>query len=158
MERAESRELWIGQLLASAAAIGAVLFFALLVLRPSAVLLPFPWLRQDRATFDRQLRIARALVIDRSARTYFLGEGRYPDRLGELVERGLLAERMRFDPAGHSYQFRPDAVSYVLESGRGPGSSAGSSTTESISGDFVVDPEFFQGLREDESVPLVLLD
>ena len=30
--------------------------------------------------------------------------------------------------------------------------------TETILGDFAVDPEFFRGLREEEGIPLVLLD
>lgn len=153
-----SREVWIGRLLAACAAIAVALLATLLALRPAALILPFPWMREDRAAFERQQRVARALIIDRAARTHFLLEGRYPDRLVELVERGLLAERHRLDPAGRPYQYRVDAVSYHLETAD-PDSSAGrQELSESISGDFVVDPDFFAGLREDEGNPLILLD
>ena len=152
-----SHEVWIGRLLATSSAFAIALLFTLLTLQPAAAILPFPWLREDRAAFERQQRVARALVIDRAARTHFLLEGRYPDRLAELVDRGLLAPRQRLDPAGRPYQYRMDALSYHLEAAS---SSVASSyeVSESISGDFMIDPDFFQGLREDEGIPLILLD
>lgn len=158
-EESPGRDLWTARLLAASAALLVGVLFVLVAWRPSGLLLPFPWLREERAAFDRQQRVARTLVIDRAARTHFLLEGKYPDRLGELVDRGLLQRRHLIDPDGRRYGYRADAISYVLE--------ATSSSTlpiqaaaisETISGDFVVDPEFFQGLRENEGIPLILLD
>jgi hypothetical protein len=154
---AASREVWVGRLLAAAAALVVVALVWVLALRPAAVVLPFPWMRDDRSAFERQQRRARALAIDRAARTHFLLEGRYPDRLTELVERGLLGERCLRDPSGNPLQFRSDAISYSVEGAPGRNGEA-LAVSETISGDFVIDPEFFRGLREDEGNPLVLLD
>jgi hypothetical protein len=141
----------------SSALLVAVLFL-LVAWRPSGLVLPFPWLREERAAFDRQQRVARALVIDRAARTHFLLDGKYPDRLGELVDRGLLQRRHLIDPDGHRYEYRADAISYTLEASSSAAPVQSAAVSETISGDFVVDPEFFKGLRENEGIPLILLD
>jgi hypothetical protein len=153
-----AREVWTARLLATSAALLVIVLFVLVAWRPSGLLLPFPWLREERAAFDRQQRVARSLVIDRAARTHFLLQGRYPDRLGELVERGLLSERHLFDPGRQRYGYQADAISYVLESPTLPTPHQPAAVSETISGDFVVDPEFFHGLRENEGIPLILLD
>ena len=157
-ETGVGRELWTARLLAASAALLIGVLFLLVAWRPSGLLLPFPWLREERAAFDRQQRVARTLVIDRAARTHFLLEGKYPDRLGELVENGLLQRRHLLDPDGRRYGYRADPISYVLEASSSTLPIQAAAISETISGDFVVDPEFFQGLRENEGIPLILLD
>ncbi len=100
------------------AALATLLFVA--AGQPAKLLFPFPWLRLERATFERQVRVAQALRIDRAARTYFLLEGAYPTRLEELVERQLLAGDALRDPAGGgNLGYRTEALSYTLLA-RGP--------------------------------------
>lgn len=144
--------------------LGIVCAFALAALLVLSIghferlLYPFPWLRGERVAFERQIRVSQALLIDRAARTYFLLEGEYPPRLEELVARRQLPRRALTGPFGEGLGYGVDAVSYtlrprVVDSGDGP-----MVVTETISGDFAVDPEFFRGLREEEGIPLVLLD
>lgn len=153
-----AREVWIGRLIAACALVATALLFTLYALRFGALALPYPWMRDDRAAFERQQRVARALAIDRGARTFFLLEGHYPDRLEELVGRRILRPRQLMDPSGHPYRYRADAVSYLLETVDPESGTLGTATSESIAGDFAVDPEFFGGLREDDGIPLILLD
>ena len=138
------------------AALTALVFVA--AGHPAKLLFPFPWLRHERSTFERQVRVAQALRIDRAARTYFLLEGDYPARLAELVERQLLSADVLRDPAGGDLGYRTEALSYTLLA-KGPGSGASTLTvTETVLGDFAVDPEFFRGLSQGAGIPLVLLD
>ena len=91
---------------------------------PRSCSCPFPWLRSDRATFERQVRLAQALLIDRAARTYFLLEGDYPARLAELVERQTACRpTCCVDPAGGEPGLPAEALSYTLLA-EGPGSGA----------------------------------
>ena len=138
------------------AALAALVFVA--AGHPAKLLFPFPWLRHERSTFERQVRVAQALRIDRAARTYFLLEGDYPARLAELVDRQLLSGDVLRDPAGGDLGYRTEALSYTLLA-KGPGSGASTLTvTETVLGDFAVDPEFFRGLSQGAGIPLVLLD
>lgn len=153
-----ARGVLVGRLLGAVCIAGLVACLVLATSHPSNLLFPFPWLRSDRATFDRQVRVAQALLIDRAARTHFLLEGAYPARLEELVERQLLPARVLRSRAGLHLEYRAEGPSYTLKpQGRGT-SEASLAVTETISGDFAVDPEFFRGLREEEGIPLVLLD
>lgn len=139
------------------AALATLLFVA--AGQPAKLLFPFPWLRLERATFERQVRVAQALRIDRAARTYFLLEGAYPTRLEELLERQLLPGDALRDPSGGgNLGYRTEALSYTLLA-RGPDSPGSTlAVTETVLGDFAVDPEFFRGLRQEVGIPLVLLD
>ncbi|MEK7315376.1 MAG: hypothetical protein AAB011_04295, partial [Candidatus Eisenbacteria bacterium] len=153
-----SREVWLGRLLAAIVVLAMAAFLVLVAVRPATVLLPFPWHRTERAAFEKQQLASKALAFDRAARTYFLIEGRYPDRLVELAERRLVARRSLTDRLGSRLVYRADAVSYSLEVGAGPGESRPPVVSETISGDFALDPDYFRGLGDDEGIPLILLD
>lgn len=148
----------LGRRIAVLCALGLVALVALAASRPELLIFPFPWLHGERASFDRQGRAVQAVLIDRAARTFFLLEGKYPARLGELADRGLLPRRALRSASGRNLDYRAEKLSYSLMSevrGAPEGSLA---VTETVSGDFVIDPEFFRGLKEDEGIPLVLLD
>ena len=156
-----ARAAWearLGLLLGVAGVLALVALLVLAAGHPARLLFPSPWLRGERASFERQGRAVQAVLIDRAARTFFLLEGKYPNRLEELVERGLLPRRALEGPSGKRLEYRAEALSYtLLPQGQSlPGSVL--AVTETILGDFVVDPEFFRGLKEDEGIPLVLLD
>ncbi len=155
---ATSREIRQGRLLGAACALALVALFVLAVSRPALLLFPFPWLRGERTAFERQGRAVQAVLIDRAARTYFLLEGKYPGRLEELVERGLLPRRALRSLSGGRLEYRAEALSYSLLPQARSSSESPLVVNETISGDFVVDPEFFRGLKEDEGIALVLLD
>ena len=153
-----SRGALVGRLLGGACVAALAACLAVAAGHPSLLLLPFPWQRSDRATFERQVRVAQALLIDRAARTHFLLEGEYPARLEELVERGMLPRRALKGPAGGNLGYRAEGLSYtLLPPGRDP-TEITVAVTETIAGDFAVDPDFFRDLRQEEGIPLVLLD
>ena len=153
-----SRGVLVGRLLGAACGAGLVACLVLASRQPASLLFPFPWLRSDRATLERQVRVSQALLIDRAARTHFLLEGAYPARLEELVERQLLPAHALRRRAGANLDYRAEGLSYTLQPRNRGGAETSLAVTETISGDFAVDPEFFRGLREDEGIPLVLLD
>lgn len=153
-----SRGALVGRLLAGGCVVGLVACLVLAASHPSRLLFPFPWLRGDRAGFERQGRVAQALLIDRAARTHFLLEGAYPPRLEELVERQLLPPRALKSSSGGSLDYRAEGLFYTLVPQSRDAAEVSLAVTETISGDFAVDPEFFRGLREEEGIPLVLLD
>ncbi|MEO1368838.1 MAG: hypothetical protein AAFX50_16810, partial [Acidobacteriota bacterium] len=130
---------------------------ATLVGRPVATLLPFPWQDNTRNTAEKKVRDALFQRIDRAARTYFLLEAHYPDTLDELVDVGLLDPGDLRGPAGRALGYTTDGVSYrisLLENGV---PIEGLGTTEAITGDFLVDPQFLSEAAQAEA-PLVLLD
>lgn len=153
-----SRATRRGRLLGVACALAVVAFVVLAAERPALLLFPFPWLHGERASFERQGRAVQAVLIDRAARTFFLLEGRYPARLEELVDRGLLPRRALMGPSGGSLEYHAEDLSYTLQPQARSSPESSLAVTETISGDFAVDPEFFRGLKEDGGIPLVLLD
>lgn len=139
------------------ALVAAAALVVVAALSPAAVLLPFPGQEPARAAFARQQRLARIDAVDRAARTVYQAEGRYPESLDDLVTRGLLATPAARDPEGHPQRLVAEGETYRLESGDSEDPEA-RSVTESIAGDFLLDPAFFADLREEVGVPLVLLD
>jgi predicted transcriptional regulator len=135
-------------------AVGALLL-ALALRVPGLLLFPTPELAGARDSFDRLRRLSRHDLIDRSARTYHLLEGRYPASLGELVERGLLPARAQRDPSGAPYRISSKAEEYQLfvasEDGAG-------GAREGVFGDFLLDRGLFAQLDDERGVPLVLVD
>ncbi len=148
----------VGRLLGVACAGGLAALLFLATAYSVHLLFSFPWLRGERLAFERQVRVSQALRIDRAARTYFLLEGEYPPRLEELVERRLLPRRALTGSFGDGLGYEVDAISYTLRPRAGASGESPMTVTETISGDFAVDPEFFRGLREEAGIPLVLLD
>lgn len=148
----------VGRLLGVGCLAALVGMFILAYSQSTRLLFPYPWMRSDRATFERQERLAQALLIDRAARTHFLLEGAYPIRLEELVARQMIPASALSISSGEVLGYKAEALSYTLQL-PGQASSGGvPALTETISGDFAVDPDFFRGLKEEEGIPLVLLD
>ena len=136
-----------------------------LLARPGASLLPFPWQDGQRTTLERQLRQSLFLKIDRAAKVYFLVMAHYPDSLDDLVDFGLLSPADLDDPAGYRLAYSTDEVGYRIDAlnpratagGTDRGAAEGLSTTESITGDFLLDPQWLR-VAATEEAPLVLLD
>lgn len=143
---------WTGPALA--AILAAAVIFAVLA-HPGAGLLPFPWQDNHRTALERQLRQSLLHKIDRAAKTYFLVEAHYPDSLGELVELGLLSETDLRDPSGSPIVYSTDDVGYRVELQDSQLVEEGLGTSESITGDFLLDPQWLS-FRDEE--PLFLLD
>ncbi|MEO1088748.1 MAG: hypothetical protein AAFY88_31330, partial [Acidobacteriota bacterium] len=139
------------------AAVLVVVFAATLAGRPVTTLLPFPWQDNARNTAEKKVRDALFQRIDRAARTYFLLEAHYPDTLDELVTVGLLDAGDLRGPAGHPLSYTTDGVSYRISLLKDGVAIEGLGTTEAITGDFLVDPQFLSEAAQAEA-PLVLLD
>jgi len=157
-EAGATRAVWLGGLFGLGALIAGAALVLLAVRAPTYVVLPFPWQKVDRENFDKQRRVAHAQLVDRAARTYFLLEGRYPDRLAELAAGELLPKRALLDPAGRSLDYRADELAYTLRARDEGAGEPSVGMSETISGDFLADPEFFRNLEIGEATPLVLLD
>jgi len=145
---------WIGSVLA------ALLFAGLalgMLFRPASILLPFPWFETPRVAVERDLRQSLYLDVDRQAKTYFLISAHYPDTLKEVVEWGLLSSGDLRDPAGYQLEYAGADVTYTIRVKDGDEVVEGLGTAEAITGDFLVDPQFFRSGAAAES-PLVFLE
>ena len=127
------------------------------ILRPVSLLLPFPWQENTRNTVERQIRESIFQRIDRGARTYFLVEAHYPDTLQQIRNLSLVSAADLKDPAGYDLSYSAEAVSYSIRLQDGSTEIEGLGTTEAITGDFFVDPQFLDTAATAES-PVVLLD
>jgi hypothetical protein len=136
----------------------AALAIAVLLTRPEAMILPFPWQTRERADLAQDQRTSLYLKIDRAAKTYFLLEGHFPANLAQLAKAGLLADSDLHDPQGHSFRYAAGEESYTLEPVQGDKPVPGAGTTEAITGNFLLDPEFLTVPAESTAPPLVLLD
>jgi hypothetical protein len=141
-----------------AAAVLAALTLAVLVLAPGAVVIPFPWQGEERLALAREQRASLYLKIDRAAKTWFLLEGRFPERLSQLVEAGFLSPRDLRDPQEHPLQYSATGESYTLQPILDGGPVEGAETSEAITGNFLLDPDFLAVPAESAAQPLVLLD
>ncbi len=153
-----SREERLARAIAAVALALGLVAASAAVWRPAALLLPLASLEEERAALEKQRRVGRYLAIDRAARTFYLLEGRYPETLDSLTARGLLASRSLRGPSGAPIEYLPAGESYQLRSRARDGRAEGAGVTESVVGDFFLDPEVFAGLQEEVGVPLVLLD
>lgn len=146
--------IWPGRVLAGVSLL--VVLFAV-VGAPLSPALPFPWQAGQRQALGREVRAAAFGRIDRAAKTYFLLEGRFPDTLGELAQRGLLGRAEIRDPLGERLKWSAQEAGYVLAAGSDePGPPSGS--TEAITGNLLLDPDFLGGAPVSKLPPLVLLD
>jgi hypothetical protein len=136
----------------------AVVLAAALLSRPEALILPFPWQTRERADLAQDQRASLYLKIDRAAKTYFLLEGHFPSRLAVLQQAGLLAGGDLRDPQGHAFRYAVTEESYSLQPLEGEQPIAGTETSEAITGNFLLDPEFLNVPTESTAPPLVLLD
>ncbi len=132
---------WSGPALGVGLALALVLT---LIFAPSSFLLPFPWQDKQRISAQRQLRQSLYLKIDRVAKTFFLCEVHYPESLEDLAKRGLISSSDFHDQAGHQLTYSTDDVSYrivpIVDGRRDPDLA----TTEAITGDFLLDPQFLR--------------
>jgi Domain of unknown function (DUF4388) len=147
--------LWVGRFLALLA---LALLLLTLVASPSTVPLPFPWQQSQRQDLIKGLRGSLYQRIDRAAKTYYLVEGHFPEDLQQLVDLGLLAPADLRGPDGLPLTYRPGDSSYVLQSTLDGKVLAGTVSTEAVTGDFLLDPEFLHLSQDAEEPPLVLLE
>jgi hypothetical protein len=127
-------------------------------LTPRHLLLPFPWQDTQRQAVEANQRSARYLQLDRAARTFFLLEGHYPDKLEELLGLGLIGPDAQRDPAGDPFDYSSDALSYRLEPVRDGRPDPERGVREAVTGDFLLDPDFLRLPDRPERQPLVLID
>ena len=140
------------------AAILATLALLLLVLAPAAVVIPFPWQDAERLALAGQQKASLYQKIDRAAKTWFLLEGRFPERLSQLVEAGFLSPGDLSDPQGRPFHYSFTEESYTLQPLVDGKPVPGEETTEAITGNFLLDPGFLSLPTESSAQPLVLLD
>lgn len=166
LEPAPRRRVWTGGLakpeatvwtafgLAAAALVGVLLaaFQA-----PTRLLLPLETHREVDASLQRQQRSAFYVKLDRAAKTHYLLEGSFPDDLGELVEERLLAPADLAAMTGERLAYADAAVSYLVRLGEDSSGEGKSHRTETISGHFLLDPDFVVP-EVIEFPPLILLD
>ncbi len=127
----------------------AALLAAGAVAAPRLLVLPYPWQDGERALVAAGQRASLFAKLDRAAKTFFLLEGRFPETLGQLRRRGLLAPSDLVDPQGRPlrYEAGPDGYALGADAARG-----------SIRGNFQLDPEFLSAGSRSDAAPLVLLD
>lgn len=154
-EQREALVTWGSRLLAVLAAFGLMLVLAR---SPQLLLLPFPWLQEQELALVAQQREAVHWSIDHAAKTYFLMAGRFPEQLDTLVEAGLLSPSLLEDPAGYPLHYVPGDVQYQLMPVAGGDSMVELGTSEAITGNFLLDLDFFSIPGSTLQQPLVLVD
>ena len=146
---------WVGRTLA--ALLAAVVVVSLLRL-PDTLMIPFPWQQREREDLVRDQRASLYLKIDRAAKTWFLLKGSFPDHLQDLVAAGLLSSDDLQDPEGRPLRYAAAEESYTLQPLAGGKPVPDAETTDAITGNFLLDPEFLNAPSESTAAPLVLLD
>jgi hypothetical protein len=146
--------VWPGRLLA---VLALVVLLLVLIGRPVALLLPFPWQQEQQAAFSKNQSFATFQKIDQAAKTFYLVEGRFPDSLEQLVDLGLLAGGDLRDAEGRPLLYVNQGLEYSLQPLAVSGEPAGEPVEEAVSGNFLLDPEFLAP-AESQRPPLVLLD
>ncbi len=144
----------------SGPALGVVLALAMalaLFIKPGSFLLPFPWQENQRLSAQRQLRQSLYLKIDRAAKTYFLVKVHYPGSLEDLAESGLISSSDFHDQANHELAYSTDDVSYRIVPVVDGNQDVELATTEAITGDFLLDPQFLRPPSSDVE-PLWLIE
>jgi hypothetical protein len=152
---AEEPRPFLPKLLAAGLVLVAV---AVLLFRSEALILPFPWQSRERADLAQDQRASLYLKIDRAAKTSFLLEGHFPASLAQLEKEGLLSGGDLSDPQGHPFRYSVAEESYVIQPLQGDVPIPGAETSEAITGNFFLDPEFLAVPTESTAPPLVLLD
>lgn len=147
---------WSHSVVQLGAAAAMVLLLATWWQVPRRLLLPFSGVSDARLLENqRQAQLQR---IDGAARTFFLLEGHYPDDLRELIDLGLLPPRSLEDPEGRVLAYISEDTSYELQPVERGEPIAELAVREAVTGNFLLDAEFFDLPDEDDLPPLVLLD
>jgi len=137
--------------------VAIALLLLLAVREPSRFLLPFPWQESlRRAVVDEQTSAAY-LKIDRAAKTAFLLDGHFPAALDEMATDLYLTPRDLVDPVGRRLGYASQVAGYLIYLEDEGDVAPGTSRTETITGNFLLDPEFVPETSI-ELPPLVLLD
>lgn len=136
----------------------AGLLVAAALWQSSKLFFPFSWQEPEREVFTRTQRVAQFQKIDRAARTHFLLKGHYPDDLGRLVALGLLDHQDLRDAAGRTLAYATDGVGYSLQPLENGEALVELGSSEGITGDFLLDPDFLKLPKSAQEAPLVLLD
>ena len=140
------------------ALIPAALLVLVLLTEPGLLLLPFPWEDAQRQGLAQEQRSALYLKIDRAAKTFFLLEARFPDRLAQLQQLDLLAASDLHDSQNRELRYSVREESYKVQPVDAKGAPIpGAETTDAVTGNFLLDSEFIS-LSPDAQAPLVLLD
>jgi Domain of unknown function (DUF4388) len=140
-----------------AALVPAVLLVAFLLLQPASLLLPF-WGEAQRQGFWQAERSVLFLKIDRAAKTFFLVESHFPERLALLQQLDLLNAADLRDPQGAELRYSAREESYTVQPVDGKGAPIrGAETTDAVTGNFLLDSDFIS-VSPDAKAPLVLLD
>ncbi|MEM7581980.1 MAG: DUF4388 domain-containing protein [Acidobacteriota bacterium] len=145
---------WVGPVLATLCAVCLLWSFSR---QQTSVLLPFPWQEGQRGTVERSLRQSLYLKLDRAAKTYFLVAVHYPSSLDEMAELGLISQADTRDQSGGYLAYSTDDVTYRIVPQLDGHGAQEQSTTEAITGDFLLDPQFLRTASSDVP-PLYLLD
>jgi hypothetical protein len=136
----------------------AILAVAVLLLRPESMLLPFPWQEGEREILTQDRRSSLYLKVDQAAKTRFLLDGSFPAQLADLSKSGLLSGADLRDPQGYPFRYEPSQESYTLQPVDNGKPVEGADTSEAITGNFLLDPEFLAIPADAVANPLVLLD
>jgi Domain of unknown function (DUF4388) len=128
----------------------------LLVLAPARFLVPLDSQERIRSGFTAAVQSSIYDKVDQAAKTFFLVRGEFPSDLGELVSLSLLANRDTQLPDARRLSYTEAPVSYLLAI-EGEARVESAIKTETISGNFLLDPDFSPAELVD-SPPLVLLD
>ena len=144
---------WVGPTLALILTVGLGLAF---FHHGGSFLLPFSWQDNHRSEVELQLRQSLYLRLDRAAKTYFLLEVHYPGNLQELVDLGLVSASDLRDQTGGLLTYSTDELTYRIVPEHEGRLAQQLGTTEAITGDFLLDPQFLRAPSTDIA-PLVLL-
>jgi hypothetical protein len=135
----------------------ALALLAVCWIEPNQVLLPFPWQEGLHQAVRDEQTSASYLKIDRAAKASFLLEGVFPVGLDKLVQDGFLVPTDLNDPSGRQLGYAAQIAGYLIYPLDKGEPAPGASRTETITGDFLLDPEIVP-TRSIEVDPLVLLD
>ncbi len=130
----------------------------LLITQPTRILLPFPWQGGLREDYRKEQRRLIHFNVEQAATTFFLLNGRYPEELGELESARLLSAQDRFDPSGEPLVLSSATASFAVETDPLSETASETSLTSTITGNFLLDPEFVSEPAGSSEPPLVLLD
>lgn len=155
----EPRPPWESRTFADPVSVGVAVFFGLFGLvalyrHPAGGLVPAGFAAGYQAHLERTKELAELQVLDRSLRTHFLLEGRFPENLSELHRKGLLAGHFLPDQRSAGWMYQSQGEAYLAQ----PQNGSSGEFREGILGDLLLDSKLYQSFEEEGKVPLILLD